>query len=144
MALERRRPLPVGRYWLDVTPLFKDKWEQWRNAMMNVESVKIETVEHFEAQTGVIGVPDAPERDFVIFALTAPNVAWQAVGLPSPTIAPKNVTSSADTGDVPPPEPGPLEQLGQAASSIGTGAKVGIGVGVAAVVVIGALALFRR
>lgn len=144
MALERRRPLPAGRYWLDVMPATKEKWDMWRAAMANVESVKVETTEHFPAQTGIPGVPDTLERDFVIFTLTAPNVAWQVVGLPSPTIAPKSVTTSADTGDVPPPEPGPLEQLGQAAAGIGSSAKVGIGVGVAAVIVIGAIAIFRR
>jgi hypothetical protein len=150
VALERRRPLPAGRYWLDVTPLLKPKWELWRNAMKNVDSVKIEHTEHFDAieeQSNPLGegiIPAAPERDFVIFSLSNANVAWEAAGMPSPTIAPASVTTSADTADVPPPEPGMLEQLTSAAAGIGTSAKVGLGVGVAVVVVVGAYALTRR
>lgn len=150
MALERRRPLPAGRYWLDVTPLHKSKWEMWRNAMAKVDSVKIEKTEHFdtiEEQSNPLGegtVPAAPEHDFVIFSTTTPNVAWEVAGLPSPTIAPANITTSADTADRPPPEPSVLEQLSSAAAGIGTSAKVGLGVGVAVVVVVGAYALTRR
>lgn len=150
MALERRRPLPAGRYWLDITPLHKTKWEVWRNAMSGFDSVKVEHTEHFDAvkeQSNPLGegtVPAAPEHDFVIFSLTAPNVAWEAAGLPSPTIAPASITSSADTGDVPPPEPGVLAQLSSAAAGIGTSAKVGLGVGFAVVVAVGAYALTRR
>jgi hypothetical protein len=150
MTIERRRPLPAGRYWLDVVPLFKTKWEIWRNAMSTVDSVKIEHTEHFdavEAQSNPFGdgpVPAAPERDFVIFSLTNANVAWGLIGLPSPTIAPATVTSSADTADVPPPPPTIGEQLQAAASNLGTGAKVGMGLGVAVVVTIAGVALLKK
>ena len=150
MALERRRPLPAGRYWLDVTPLLKPKWEMWRNAMSNVDSVKIEKTEHFDAieeQSNPLGegiVPAAPEHDFVIFSLTNANVAWEVAGLPSPTIAPSNITTSADTADRPPPEPSVLEQLSSAAAGVGASAKVGLGVGIAVAVVVGTYVLLWK
>lgn len=144
MALERRRPLPAGRYWLDVTPLHKSQWELWRNAMADVDSVKVEHTEHIEAVSGIPGVPNAPAHDFVIFSLSNANVAWEGAGLPSPTIAPATVTTSADTVDRPPPEPGVLEQLQGAASGFGTAAKVGLGVGVGVAVVALAVSFLKR
>lgn len=144
MALERRRPLPAGRYWFDVVPGNRAQWDLWLGGMTNVTSVTIEHTEHFEAVSGVPGVPDSPARDFVIFSLTSPNVAWEVAGLPSPTIAPKTVQSASDTADVPPPEPSALEQLQSATAGIGTAAKVGIGVGAGVVVVALAVAIMRR
>lgn len=140
MALERRRPLPAGRYWLDVVPGNRTQWDLWLAGMRNVPSVTIEHTEHFEAVSGVLGVPDSPARDFVIFSLTSPNVAWEVAGLPSPTIAPETVQSASDTADVPPPEPDALDRLRSASADIGTVAKVGVGVVVVAVVV----AILRR
>jgi hypothetical protein len=106
--------------------------------MTKLGSAKVEVTEHFEAVDG------APEHDFVIFSTTTPNIAWEAAGLPSPTIAPSSVTTSDDTATKPPPEPNPLDQLSSAAAGIGTSAKVGLGVGVAVVVVLGAIALLRK
>ena len=150
MALERRRPLPAGRYWLDVFPKNAIAWQSWSEAMTKLGSATIEHTEHFEAipadtnlfDTG--SVPAAPAHDFVIFSTSTPNIAWEAAGLPSPTIAPASVQSSDDTVTKPPPEPSVLDQLSSAAAGVGTTAKVGLGVGVAVVVVVGAVALFRR
>jgi len=148
VALERRRPLPAGRYWLDVTPLLKSKWEVWLDAMSKFDSVKVEHTEHFDAieeQSNPLGdgtVPAAPAHDFVIFSTSSPNVAWEAAGLPSPTIAPATVTTSDDTVDKPPPEPSLLDKLSSHAEGIATGAKVSLGIAV--VVVIAAIALKRK
>jgi hypothetical protein len=118
--------------------------------MAKLDSVKVEHTEHFEAideQSNPLGegtVPAAPEHDFVIFSLSNANVAWEVAGLPSPTIAPASITSSADTADVPPPEPGVLEQLGKHTEGFASGLKISAGIGVAVVVVVGAYALTRK
>lgn len=106
--------------------------------MRGVPSVRIEHSEHFEAVDG------APARDFVIWSMTAPNVAYRAAGLPAPTIAAGTVQASSDTVQRPPPEPGPLEQLQDAAAGIGSAAKLGLGVGVGVAVVALAVALMRK
>lgn len=136
MALERRRPLPAGRYWLDVFPKNALAWATWSSAMSKMGSATVEVTEHYPSVDG------APEHDFVIFSTSGPNVAWEAAGLPSPTIAPATVTTSDDTATKPPPEPGVLDQLAEHAQGFATGAK--ISVGIAVVVVIAAIALKRR
>jgi len=136
VALERRRPLPAGRYWLDVFPKNAIAWGAWSEAMTKMGSATVEVTQHFEAVDG------APAHDFVIFSTSSPNVAWEAAGLPSPTIAPATVTTSDDTVDKPPPEPGLLDKLSSHAEGIATGAKVSLGIAV--VVVIAAIALKRK
>jgi len=138
VALERRRPLPAGRYWLDVFPRNAVAWATWSSAMSKMGAAKVEVTEHYDSVDG------APEHDFVIFSTTSPNAAYYAAGLPYPTIAATTVTTSDDTATKPPPEPGVLEQLSSAAAGVGASAKVGLGVGVAVVVVVGAVALLRR
>lgn len=138
MALERRRPLPAGRYWLDVFPKNATAWETWSSAMTKIGSAKVEVTEHFDAVDG------APAHDFVIFSTTTENAAWEAAGLPSPTIAPSSVTTSDDTATKPPPEPSALDQLGQTASNIGTGIKVAVGVVVVVSVAGFGIALLRK
>lgn len=148
MALERRRPLPPGRYWLDVTEADRRKWELWSNAMADVASVKIEHTEDMPAvDEGFFG-PHAAPWQFVIFSLTAPNVAWEAVGLRSPSIAGADIQTASDTADLPEPTPDILDQVSSAASGLATeiktGAKVGIGLaGGAAALAIIVLALRR-
>lgn len=127
MALERRRPLPPGRYWLDVTEKHRTKWETWRNAMASIRSVTIELVEHRDA-SNIPGIPATQESDFVIFSLTEPNIAYEAVGLPDPTIAGAEIQTSDDTAMMPPPSPTVGEQLEQFAGKVSSGAKVTLGV----------------
>jgi len=138
MALERRRPLPPGRYWLDVFPDNAAGWESWSRAMTKMGSANVEVTEHFEAIDG------APAHDFVIFTTKTENAAWQAAGLPSPTIAPSSVTTSDDTVDKPPPELNPLDQIGQTAAGITTGIKVAVGVVVVVSVAGLGIALLRK
>ena len=138
MTLERRDPLPAGRYWLDVFPSNQDAWDRWSNAMDSVGSVTIEHTEHFDAAGG------APAHTFVIWSMTSPNVAYRAAGLPAPTIADVGVQTSSDTATRPPPTPGVLEQIEQTAASLGSSARVGIAVGGAVVVMGLALAVLRR
>jgi hypothetical protein len=132
MALERRRPLPAGRYWLDVFPRNKQAWELWSSSMAKLGSLRVEKTQHFDASGG------NEAYDFVIFETSTPNVAWGALNLPHPTIAPSNVQSSEDTVTKPPPPPGVFEQIDDTVKSIGTGAKIasGVLVGVAALALV--------
>jgi hypothetical protein len=148
VTLERRRPLPEGRYWLDVTEQLRPKWELWRNAMASVPTVTIDHTEDIPpVDEGLFG-PHAPGRQFVIFSLSSPNVAWEAVGLPSPTIAGANVQTASDTADMPAPTPDLFDEVSGAATGlvgeVKAGAKLGLGLaGGAAAVAIIILALRR-
>ncbi len=137
MAIERRRPLPAGRYWIDVFPKSKNLWETWRDAMLKIDRVHIETTESYP------GVDGAPEHEFIIFTLPVDNAAWPP-DLGSPNTAPQTITTSADTATRPEPIPGLLDQATEAASKLTAGAKTTIGVviGIAAVGL--GVALFRK
>jgi hypothetical protein len=140
MTIERHRPLPAGRYWLDVFPPNAGQWDLWTSSMrrMDPPHVNVEVTEHFS------GVDGAADHDFVIFSTDFDNVAYQAAGLPSPTIAGPEIQTSDDTVSKPPPPLSIADQLQQAASSLGTGAKVGMGLGVAIVVTIAGVALLKK
>ena len=140
MALERRRPLPAGRYWLDVFEPNQLAWGSWVDAMTRMVPPRatIEVTQHFDGTDG------AGPHDFVIFSIPGENVAWEAAGLPSPTIAGPEIQTSDDTVQKPPPEPDLIDQLNEAATGISRTAQVGLGVGVAVVVVIAGIALLKR
>lgn len=97
-AIERRNPLPAGRYWVDVFDPDIAAWTAWRTR--NGQNVKVEETEHFEGD---------PSRDFIIFKVLAP-VPWEGPGLP--TIAEPSVQTSSDTGQRPAPEPDPTTKIG--------------------------------
>lgn len=113
MAAERRNPLPVGRYWVDVfdlvstAPATKGQNEQtafraWLRR--NAATVKVERTQSFDTE---------PARDFYIFKVVA-STPWEGPGFP--TIAPSGVQSSDDTVTKLPPEKDPLDKLGDALS----------------------------
>jgi hypothetical protein len=131
MALERRNPLPVGRYWLDVWAKDAQAWADFVRA--NAAALKTERTEHFEENAG------GPARDFVIFKTSAP-VPWNAK-FGFPTIAPSSVQGSGDTVDKLPPETGPElpTLLGGAGVVAGTLAIL-VGGGL----VLGLISAFRR
>lgn len=138
MTVERRRPLPPGRYWLDIFEPKRVAWEIWSTAMsrMDPPRVHIETTRHFEPDSG------STAHDFIIFT-TAGETIYSDV-LPSPNLAPATITTSDDTLTRPDAPPDVLDQLTEAASKVGTGAKIGLTIGIA--IAVGALgvALFRR
>ena len=93
MAIERRSPIPVGRYWVDCqgNPAIT-QFDIWRRSYSTV------VVEETEGDT----TGDNPEQ-FVIFHLTAPTMRWEqmAGGIGFPTVAPASVQSKADAMKVP-------------------------------------------
>jgi hypothetical protein len=93
MALERRNPLPVGRYWCDV---FEDRWfsfESWINLNVQLGSLKVLNQENHEDE-------DQPRRWYLFEVLQPNSVAWLGPGLP--TIAEKGIEHSDDTVQRPP------------------------------------------
>lgn len=137
MALERRRPLPAGRYWIDVLASDLELWTVWSSVMMKLDHLKVITTESYDAVGG------AEARDFIIFETSAETIGWPEK-LGSPTIAAKNVTSSADVTNKPDAPLDVTDQVAASLDSMKTGAKAAIGVGVAIGVVVLGVALFRR
>ncbi len=126
-ALERKNPLPKGRYWTDVFDKQLAAWNAW--AIANVESgkAKIVKAENFTADPLRSGEwlpsflqPDnagsIPARLWVLFDVLEP-ATWNAQQMGFyPTIATPDVKTSADTAQNP-PGPSPLEEIEDAAVS---------------------------
>jgi hypothetical protein len=107
LALERRNPLPPGRYWLDLFPPLaagrpdgQKRFAEW--VREHSGAVMVESTESFNT---------SPPRQFVIFR-TSRDVPWgnemgAAVGFPTkaPSSGPGAVRSSDDTVQRPSPEP---------------------------------------
>lgn len=94
MAVERRNPLPAGRYWVDVFETQAPAFRDW--LFKYAPSVRVVTTEHFS--------DTSPTRDWYLFTVTSPT-PWSGPGLP--TIADPSVTTSEDTSQRPAPEPLP-------------------------------------
>lgn len=102
MALERRNPLPPGRYWIDLFPSpvdgkpdGREHFAEWSDR--HNDAVHVETTQSFDSD---------PPRTFVIFK-TFKDLPWgQEMGtvVGFPTIAGKEVQASEDTVQRPPPE----------------------------------------
>lgn len=119
MAIERRQPLPVGRYWVVITGSNRDLFNGWVKSQRGVLFVDA-TVDH----------PDfKPPVSWYLFHTTGPVVWPQVFGFPN--IAGPNVHSEQDTIQADLPE-NPLDQLGNALPSI---QQLTLGLEVAAVVI---------
>ncbi len=98
-VLERRNPIPLGRYWIDaVGDTAIDKLDAWLVA--HKDSVRLITSEFDKGEAGAFTNPTPVQ--FVIFDLLQ---ATPSNGLPSyPNVATRDVQSLADTVQRPPPE----------------------------------------
>lgn len=121
MSLERRRPLPVGRYWADIFPQNRAAWSAWISLNQNSGKASLVTTEHTPALSG------APEHDFVIFETTS-ELVWpdDVMGF-SPNVAGPNVTSSDDTINKPDPSADPLDSIGRMTQGIYAAGAVAAG-----------------
>ena len=137
MALERRRPLPAGRYWADIFAP-RNAFDGWVQMAASRSAIHGEVSEHFEATDG------APEHDFVIFR-TNTELVWPdaEIGF-APNVAPPNITSSADTVQRPPPEPNAVDQLSDMASDFNKKVSTAITAVLVLLVAGAGLAIFRR
>lgn len=117
MAIQRKNPVPKGRYWVDIidtktNPGCRLYFSSW--LLRNSKKVKVVKVEHFGA------LYSGADRDWYLFDVLEP-VTWEngkGFGLPTivqsgenPTAAP--VATAADTATRPEPPAGPLEQLSE-------------------------------
>lgn len=128
-VLERRSPLPPGRYWQDIFlkqgPAFRD----WLEEHLKSGAVVLEKTEFFKADPlrdgswlPAVLQPDSPgtiaERTWVLFRVVRP-VDWPATKLGFPTIADDSVQTSADTATIP-PGPSPTDEIAEGLSKIVT------------------------
>lgn len=126
-AIERRSPLPAGRYWQDIFEKQLRDFETFMNGEVQAGRVEIIKVERFNADPLRDGswlpaplqpehAGTIPERTWVLFQVKAP-IAWDAVKFGFPTIADEKVASSADTATNP-PGPSPTEEIADAAQKV--------------------------
>lgn len=123
MAVERRNPLPVGRYWIDVIdtrarPGLRLRFAEWLGA--NRGNVRVVRREQFG------GLLTGAPRDWYLFEVTTPATWPSTAGFGFPSIARSDtapsapeVTTAADTAKLPPPE----RSMGQRLSDLMSGAS---------------------
>lgn len=114
MAMERRDPVPVGRYWLYVKKEELGTWQDWAHANApNVAVVATETqfatpdgwiwaATPEAALPGTDGIIKDARGEWILFDVRAP-VPWVKLGLPTIVTDP-NVRSTTDVITAPAPE----------------------------------------
>lgn len=102
--LERRNPLPVGSYWIDVFGSKIPAFDAWRTAF-SPTGVKTRVTESFPA------TDTQPARNWYKFDVTDIPPPWDAVTFGFPTIADASIQSSADTVQRPDLPLDPLDKL---------------------------------
>lgn len=134
--VERRSPLPPGRYWQDIFVKHTPAWNRWAEEHIlktgDVKLIKSEVFTEspltdgrilpdflrggglFELPTGEAG-GIIPYRFWVLFEVLRP-VPWPATDLGFPEIATPDVHQSSDTAQNP-PGPSPVEEIGDAVKS---------------------------
>lgn len=109
--IERRRPLPAGRYWADI---FRPNvyWDAWVQMYGQAGKIHGEVSEHFP------GVEGSPDRDFVIFT-TSEELPWPDADMKvTPSVAGPDVHSSSDTVQRPDPEKDPIGKITDIAEGV--------------------------
>jgi hypothetical protein len=113
MALERRNPLPEGRYWYDALGSRRELFQEWDETAPRDAVKVISTVDH----------PDeSPPRTWFLFEVTEPT-NWPQTALGFPNTG-EGVDSEDDTIQRPDPARDPVDILEDAskdaASSLAT------------------------
>lgn len=90
MAIERRNPLPAGKYWVDVFEPHTSPFLGWLSK--NQANLTVNTTERIQGD---------PEGNWILFTVRTP-VLWEGPGYPS--IAGQNIKTKADTSERPEPE----------------------------------------
>lgn len=132
MTLERRNPLPIGRYWQEVVELpdkpdARAKFANWLSR--NKTSVHAESTEDHSDED--------PPGVFYVIVVTAPTI-WEGPGYP--TIASTTVKSRDDVVRKPDPTPSVADQVSGIADKTTEG--IASGLKVVAVIAAAALAVF--
>lgn len=119
MALERRNPLPVGRYWIDVfdrPPGHLNDFSAWATA--NAQKIELEVTEE--------KIEESPARLFVIFRVQSP-VFFPSSNFGFPTIATPDIRTSDDTVAKPVVKEPTTESVVEGLVSVGKFAAVAAG-----------------
>lgn len=103
--IERRNPLPPGRYWIDVFDPHRRNFRDW----LEKNSVTVEQSKEYETST--------PLGTWYLFSTTEP-IQWEGPGFP--TIADQSVQSHDDTADKAPPEKEGLEKIEEMVENAGS------------------------
>lgn len=96
MAIERRNPLPAGRYWIDVFDPKRNDFRVWLS--QHKDQITIEQTKEYLAEHGT----------WYLFT-THEDIQWDGPGFP--TIATEEVHTQADTGEKGPPEKSGMETI---------------------------------
>lgn len=116
MAIERRNPLPTGRYWVDVFDPHRRAFKEW----LEDNHVTVEQTKEYETNT--------PLGTWYLFSVSEP-VQWEGPGFP--TIADASVQSHDDTAQKAPPEKEGLEKLEEIVENTGSFLAIAAMLGVA-------------
>lgn len=138
MAIERRRPLPIGRYWVDVFEKDRANWEAWRNSFVGSDWASIEHSESFEANDG------GEAREFIIFRTTKPLVWPDDVMRFGVNVAGPDIQSSADTVQKPADPVSPIDRLSEGVDSLFKTMSYVVGGVVVAVGAVALLSLLKK
>lgn len=127
--IERRSPLPIGRYWQDIFEKQSPAWNRWATEHVGSGAVKIVNSQTFnrdplrdgsllpdflkDDKAGTLGIP---YRFWVLFDVLRP-VPWPQTELGFPEIATPDIQQSSDTAQNP-PGPTPLEEVGDAVKGV--------------------------
>jgi len=98
LGLERKNPLPVGRYWVFRTGLVDiEAFDKWLATHRKMQVLKV-VASDFDPGGPFLNTH--PPTAFVVFQVLAPNaVVWQGPGLPDR--APPHVTNRQDVEQAP-------------------------------------------
>jgi hypothetical protein len=114
MAVEKRDPLPPGRYWVTLHPEEIETWYAWveRNRPnVHVINNEVQTVtpdSFIWAVTPFGEVIKEAKAYWIVFEVKAP-VAW--IGFGYPTIAGPRIESTTDVIQAPEAEPGVIDRV---------------------------------
>lgn len=120
MTLERKNPLPTGRYWVDVPSGDLSTFQTW--LAERPTQIRVDATAEREAQSITL-FGTGSKITWYQFTVLSP-VPWFGPG--TPTIATEDIVSIDDTVTRPPPEPGFLDQLLGASGSVPVAAKYAI------------------
>jgi hypothetical protein len=154
-VMERRSPLPVGRYWIYIDVAEVPRWQAW--VSQHTGKVKVIVTEGQQAMATWLPAIFVTRWDldivkstvgyWILFAVLSP-VPWVGFGYPTTVIDP-TIMSSTDVMTAPAPEATELNPLGQVYDSLKTLILIGGGIYVAGIVIeqllaSGALRSLRR
>jgi hypothetical protein len=124
MAMERRNPLPAGRYWIQLPPKDAPSFDAWRAANKG------------KVHSRATSTTAADGWTWYLFDTTAP-LMWDAAAWGFPTVADASVRSETDVLSLPDPQPGWVDSLDSAIEGVGRSTLITVGVIAVAAIVLG-------